>query len=48
MKTSPLGRGRAITEVIIMGRDEGSSRSQRRRREDGRKVKELHVGEADR
>ena len=40
MKTSPLGRGRAITEVIMTRKDDGrdgNKRSKRRSREDGRK-----------
>lgn len=44
MKTSPGGR--AITEVIMMGKDEGGN-ERRRTREDGKRVKECCSTERD-
>ncbi len=53
MKTSPPGRGRAITEMIMTGggKDEGrggnEKRRRRRRRKNGNKLEERSKGEAD-
>lgn len=51
MKTSPPGRGRAITEMIMTGKDEGrggNEKRRRRRRKNGNKVEEWSKGETDR